>query len=364
MAEVRLEKLTKVFADKVVAVDQIDLHIQDKEFVTLVGPSGCGKSTTLRMIAGLERPTRGYIYFDDRVVNDEEPRDRNIAMVFQNYALYPHMNVRENLEYGLKKRRVPKAERRQRVEAVARRLQIDALLERKPRELSGGQRQRVALGRAIIRNPEVFLLDEPLSNLDAKLRVYMRAELITLHRSIQTTMIYVTHDQLEAMTMSDRIVVMNDGKIQQVGTPEEVYNQPANRFVAEFIGTPPMNFFDCRLREEKGAVRITNRFLSMGLPQRWQERLAQLRPTGQVTLGVRPEDIAIVAGEEEGANPATVAVVELIGSERIVYLEAAGETLVCRISADHRLGVNDTVGFRFNPAKLHLFDPLSGQALR
>src|SRR6266545_251466 len=255
MANVTLQELTKSF-DKVVAVNRINLEIPDKEFVVFVGPSGCGKTTTLRMIAGLEEVSEGTIMISDRIVNDIPPKDRNIAMVFQNYALYPHMNVYKNMAFGLKLRRTPKPEIDRRVREASRILGIEELLDRKPRQLSGGQRQRVAVGRAIVRQPEVFLFDEPLSNLDAKLRVNMRAELIKLHERLDATMIYVTHDQVEAMTMGDRIVVMRNGFSQQVGPPMEVYNQPQNQFVAGFIGSPPMNFFDARLVADNGGVTV------------------------------------------------------------------------------------------------------------
>ncbi len=357
MASVRLEGVTKMFGHRVLAVENVDLEIKDQEFVTLVGPSGCGKSTTLRMIAGLERPTQGHIYFNDRVVNDEEPRDRNVAMVFQSYALYPHLDVRGNLEYGLKKRRVPREERNRRVEAIAQLLQIESLLDRKPRELSGGQRQRVALGRAIIREPEVFLLDEPLSNLDAKLRVYMRAELIKLHRSIKTTMIYVTHDQLEAMTMSDRIVIMYQGRIQQVGTPAEVYNHPVNRFVAEFIGTPPMNFLRCRLQSEHGVLTLSHPLFAFPLPLPVRAKLERLPLAQEILLGIRPEDILILEKQEEHALPATISVVELTGPEQIVYCNVGEETLVARVNPDQPLSVQTSVYVWFNMAKMHLVRP-------
>ncbi len=364
MAGVRLVGLAKVFPGDVVAVDHLELEVRDREFVTLVGPSGCGKSTTLRMIAGLERPSRGDIYFGDRRVTDLEPRDRNIAMVFQSYALYPHMTVRENLEYGLRKRRVPRAERDARVGEIAAMLQIDGLLDRRPKELSGGQRQRVALGRALIRHPEVFLLDEPLSNLDAKLRVYMRAELVKLHRSVATTMIYVTHDQLEAMTMSDRIVVMNRGAVQQVGTPAEVYNAPANRFVAEFIGTPAMTMLSGRLREVAGHLRFEAEGLAVTLPPDVAARARANRAGPEVLLGVRPEDVALVDVGVPGAVAAVVSVVELVGAEQIVFLACDGHTVLARLPADAWVEADQKVGLRFNPAKLHLFDAASEQAIR
>ena len=292
MAQVVLKQLTKRF-DEVVAVDDIDLHIEDKELIVLVGPSGCGKTTTLRMVAGLESITAGEISIGENVVNQVAPKDRNVAMVFQNYALYPHMTVYKNMEFGLKMRRIPKAEREQRIAAAADILGIGELMKRKPAQLSGGQRQRVAVGRAIVRDPEVFLFDEPLSNLDAKLRVTMRTELVKLHERLEATMIYVTHDQVEAMMMGDRIVVMNEGKIQQVGPPLEVYNSPANRFVAAFIGSPPMNFLRAKLtgpsQIEIGSqqLNLTSHSIDgdyVGLP---------------VTFGVRPEHIEVVERSAE-----------------------------------------------------------------
>ncbi len=363
MAYVRLVGLTKKFGTNIIAVDNLNLDIRDKEFVTLVGPSGCGKSTTLRMIAGLERPTQGEIYFGERCINDDEPRDRNIAMVFQSYALYPHMNIRENLEYGLKKRRVPRTERNEKVKRIARLLQIDNLLERKPKELSGGQRQRVALGRALIREPVVFLLDEPLSNLDAKLRVHMRAELIKLHRSIETTMIYVTHDQLEAMTMSDRIVVMNDGKIQQVGTPKEVYDHPANLFVAGFIGTPTMNFIEGTLKEEGGLLKLNAGLFRLNLPENLRKTIHQNMFPSEVILGIRPEDVQISEREAKGLIPALISVVELVGSEKIVFSNVGDQTILSRISPDKELEINQEVYLIINESKMHLFDKKNGDAL-
>src|ERR671925_1546306 len=289
MASVTLQDLTKRF-DKVTAVDRINLEIPDKEFVVFVGPSGCGKTTTLRMIAGLEEASEGTIMIGDRIVNDIPPKDRNIAMVFQNYALYPHMNVYKNMAFGLKLRRTPKPEIERRVREAARILGIVELLDRKPRQLSGGQRQRVAVGRAIVRQPEVFLFDEPLSNLDAKLRVNMRAELIKLHERLDATMIYVTHDQVEAMTMGDRIVVMRNGFIQQVGPPMEVYNQPQNQFVAGFIGSPPMNFLDAHLVSDNGGLAVDLQGMRLPLPPQ-QAKSAEAYANKKVVFGIRPEDI-------------------------------------------------------------------------
>src|SRR5215831_9202750 len=297
MANVMLQDLIKRF-DKVVAVNRINLEIPDKEFVVFVGPSGCGKTTTLRMIAGLEEASEGTIMIGDRIVNDIPPKDRNIAMVFQNYALYPHMNVYKNMAFGLKLRRTPRPEIDRRVREAARILGIEELLDRKPRQLSGGQRQRVAVGRAIVRQPEVFLFDEPLSNLDAKLRVQMRAELIKLHYQLEATMIYVTHDQVEAMTMGDRIVIMNNGFIQQVGPPMEVYNQPQNQFVAGFIGSPPMNFLEARLRADNGGLAVYLKGMRLPLPPQ-KAKGAEAYTNKPVVFGIRPEDI-LPATENKG----------------------------------------------------------------
>src|SRR5438309_7998884 len=291
MAKVSLRKVVKRF-DETEAVRGIDLEIADKEFVVLVGPSGCGKTTTLRMIAGLEEISAGEIAVDGEVVNDVPPKDRDMAMVFQNYALYPHMTVYENMSFGLRLKRYPKEEIARRVQEAARILDITELLDRKPRQLSGGQRQRVAMGRAIVRNPKVFLFDEPLSNLDAKLRVQMRTEIKKVHQKVRTTTVYVTHDQVEAMTLADRVVVMNHGRIEQIGTPNELYHKPATRFVAGFIGSPAMNFVPCRLEDVSGKlnVRLTDR-ISFPLPPARAARYSALPRTDKLLLGLRPEHI-------------------------------------------------------------------------
>ena len=314
-----------------VAIEDLDLTIRSGEFISLLGPSGCGKSTTLRMLAGLDQPTSGTISVGDRVVNDLPPGKRDIAMVFQSYALYPHMTVAQNIEYPLKKRGVARAERQQRVLRTAALLQIDALLERKPRQLSGGQQQRVALGRALVRDPAAFLLDEPLSNLDAKLRAHMRAELIELHQRIGKTMIYVTHDQLEAMTMSDRIAVMDQGTLQQCDTPRQIYHRPVNAFVAGFIGTPAMNFLRGRMQADGAHLRFDAERLSLTLP-RHLVRPDALRDGVAVTLGVRPEDVAL-SGDGE---PARVRVVEPTGHESIVFFDLGGHSVVGRVGPDVR----------------------------
>ncbi len=338
MAAVVFDRVVKRFG-KFTALHGLDLVIETGEFVSLLGPSGCGKTTTLRMLAGLEQPTEGTISIGDRVVNDLAPGQRDIAMVFQSYALYPHMTVGQNIEYPMKKRGVPKAERAKKVTDAAALLQLETLLDRRPRQLSGGQQQRVALGRALVRDPQVFLLDEPLSNLDAKLRAHMRAELIELHRRLGRTMVYVTHDQLEAMTMSQRIAVMSAGHLQQFDTPEAVYNRPANRFVAGFIGTPPMNLVEGRV---EGATFHTFG-LTVPVPG---------APDGPAVLGFRPEHIAF----GEAGHAGTVRVVEPTGHETIVIVETGGaQRLSARAAAGIRLSPGEPIHFTLEPSGIHLF---------
>ena len=361
MAEVVLENVTKVYPGDVQAVRDMDLTIKDEEFIVLVGPSGCGKSTTLRMIAGLEDVSRGTIRIGNRVVNDVPPKDRDIAMVFQNYALYPHMTVYKNMAFGLKLRNTPSAEIDQRVRQAAKMLGIEPLLERKPAALSGGQRQRVAVGRAIVRNPKAFLFDEPLSNLDAKLRVETRAELKRLHRQLQTTTVYVTHDQEEAMTLGDRIVVMRDGLVHQCDSPLAVYDWPVNRFVAGFVGTPPMNFLTGRLAAVEGGMEWQGGQAKLRLSAEKASRLA--RQVGrEVILGVRPEAMSPVAeGRYAGggnALPASVNVVEVLGDKMDVYLAAEGGTrLVARVDAHTRLREQEQVVMYVEMDKVHVFEP-------
>ena len=412
MAEVTMEDVTKVYGEDVVAVRDMSLDIPDGEFVVFVGPSGCGKTTVLRMIAGLEDITRGKIFIGDQVVNDLPPRQRDIAMVFQNYALYPHMNVRENMGFALKLRKMDKSEINRRVEEAARILGIERFLDRKPKALSGGQRQRVALGRAIVREPKAFLMDEPLSNLDAKLRVQMRTEIAKLHNRIGTTSIYVTHDQTEAMTMADRIVVLKDGLVQQIDSPQRMYDRPDNVFVAGFIGSPAMNFIQAHLEEENGGyvVKFGNTSLSLS-----QEEIGEAKEKGydpeqysgkDVVLGVRPEDIedagteaAAAAGGAEGPNAMDVEaqVIESMGSEKYIYFDVGkeqhahlrsvaemtdevgggadeeasaesaedttGELMVARVSPESQAREGEQMRLVIDTSKIHLFDPETEKAI-
>ncbi|GAA0328383.1 sn-glycerol-3-phosphate ABC transporter ATP-binding protein UgpC [Bacillus carboniphilus] len=357
MAELKLEHIYKTYDKDVTAVRDFNLHIQDKEFIVFVGPSGCGKSTTLRMIAGLEEITDGDFYIDDKRVNDVAPKDRDIAMVFQNYALYPHMSVYDNMAFGLKLRKFPKAEIDQRVQEAAKILGLEAYLDRKPKALSGGQRQRVALGRAIVRDAKVFLMDEPLSNLDAKLRVQMRAEIAKLHQRLQTTTIYVTHDQTEAMTMATRIVVMKDGVIQQVGSPKEVYEKPENIFVGGFIGSPAMNFFSGKVEGENFIVGDTKLSIPEG-------KLKILRDQGYVgkelVLGVRPEDIhdepVFIEASPGTKFTAKIEVAELLGAETMLYSQLAGQEFVARVDSRTDVKANQNLDLAFDLNKAHFFD--------
>ncbi|MBX3432048.1 MAG: sn-glycerol-3-phosphate ABC transporter ATP-binding protein UgpC [Pirellulales bacterium] len=343
MASVAFRHIEKYYPDGFHAVHDLNLEIRDGEFVVLVGPSGCGKSTTLRMLAGLEEVSSGEVLIGDRRVNDVEPGRRDIAMVFQNYALYPHMTVRQNLGFGLKMRRTPKAEISQRVATVAETLGITSMLDRRPRDMSGGQRQRVALGRAIVRDPQVFLFDEPLSNLDAKLRVQMRAEIAALHRRLKTTMIYVTHDQVEAMTLGERIVIMNHGVVQQADAPLELYRRPANRFVAGFIGSPPMNFLKGDLHD--GEFRFAGGGLALG----------DRRANGPVELGVRAEDLSL-HGDGPALPEVVIDAVEQMGHESMAYFQLAEAPFAMRLAADHPHRPGDRVAPRLRPGQWHLFE--------
>jgi multiple sugar transport system ATP-binding protein len=360
MAEVVLKNITKVYEGGNVAVDNVSFEIKDKEFVVLVGPSGCGKSTTLRMIAGLEEITNGDMYIDEKRVNDVSPKDRDIAMVFQNYALYPHMTVYENMAFGLKLRKFKKEEIKVRVNEAARILGLDDLLSRKPKALSGGQRQRVALGRAIVRKPKVFLFDEPLSNLDAKLRVQMRTEISKLHKNLEATMIYVTHDQTEAMTMGDRIVILKDGIIQQIDTPLNLYNHPDNKFVAGFIGSPSMNFIPGKI---SGGSRKTFESNNGGMRITLSEELSRnlTSPDGtNIWMGVRPEDISLKSLSDytnnSGILKVNMEVVEPMGNEAFLYYVVDGIQFVSRIPARNVPKAGDMEELLINPDKLYFFD--------
>jgi multiple sugar transport system ATP-binding protein len=388
LAKVTLKKLTKRFG-KVVAADKVDLEVQDKEFVVLLGPSGCGKTTILRCIAGLETPTEGEIYIGDRIVNELEPKERDIAMVFQTYALYPHMTVFQNLAFPLENAKVPKEQIKEKVEATAQLLQIEMLLGRRPRQLSGGQRQRVALGRAMVREPKVFLMDEPLSNLDAKLRVYMRAELKKLQKELGITTIYVTHDQVEAMTMGDRVAIINHGALQQFEKASNIYFHPVNVFVAGFIGTPPTNFFDCTLVKEKSLVFDAGPF-KYPVPKPLQQK-AKAWPTSLV-LGIRPQDVKVHSkaddattkkkeaserSEEEKAAPsktlgeikkqpfinAILEIDEPLGDRQVLDLRVGDYLVKALVSPDFKTNLGDELWMEFPEDKIYVFDKKSGQNL-
>ncbi len=349
MASVTLKNITKSWGD-FTAVNDISLSIHDQEFLVLLGPSGCGKTTTMRMVAGLEEPSKGDIFIGSKRVNDELPKDRDVAMVFQNYGLYPHMSVYENIRYPLKVRKVPKSEHEDLVKKTALKVELGNLLNRRPRELSGGQRQRVALARAIVRAPTVFLMDEPLSNLDAKLRVNMRAELKHLQHELSITTIYVTHDQIEAMTLADRVAVMDNGIISQLDTPERIYNDPDNLFVAGFIGSPSMNLLEGKMEEGK--------FLHSGFSVK-----AGFGSNQDVTLGIRPEDLELTSAENADCS-GRVYSFELTGESTFVTVQLADDRLIIRGPNEYRVGIDETVGIRFNPEKCYLFDSESKQRIR
>jgi multiple sugar transport system ATP-binding protein len=363
MSQVVIRNANKKYGD-VHAVKDVNLQIRDKEFMVFVGPSGCGKTTTLRMVAGLEAITSGDILIGDKVVNDLPPMDRDIAMVFQNYALYPHMSVYDNMAFGLKMRKFDKAEIKRRVDRAAAILDIGQLLARKPRQLSGGQRQRVALGRAIVRDPKVFLFDEPLSNLDAKLRVQMRVELKKLHERLGTTAIYVTHDQVEAMTLGDRVVVMKDGWVQQVGEPLDLYNKPANKFVAGFIGSPAMNFANVTVTEANGSVVAENKGLRIKLPDEVAQRV-RAHSSRDITLGIRPEDLT-VAGPSDSPDltfDAAVEVLEQLGSEIIVDTRVGDAMIVASVEPTTKVKLHDTLRLAMRASRLHVFDQKTEAAI-
>jgi multiple sugar transport system ATP-binding protein len=366
MAQVTLRKVIKKY-DEVLAVRGVDLDIADKEFIVLVGPSGCGKSTTLRMIAGLEEITGGDIAIGGDVVNDVPPKDRDIAMVFQNYALYPHMNVYENMSFGLKLKRRPKDEIDRRVKQAAQILDITELLDRKPKQLSGGQRQRVAMGRAIVRDPKVFLFDEPLSNLDAKLRVQMRTEIKKVHQKVRTTTVYVTHDQVEAMTLADRVVVMNAGLIEQVGTPNDLYHSPATKFVAGFIGSPAMNFISCQLEQAAGALRLrVNDKLSFPVPADRTARYNMHAGKPNLVLGLRPEHIMETRPHTEPNQhdfEQMIEVVEPMGMETLVYFAVNGGEVCGRVNPNAGAVALQPMKLRADLSNMHLIDDTTGKVL-
>ena len=368
MASVTLKNIYKKYQGGVVAVSDFNLEIDDKEFIILVGPSGCGKTTTLRMVAGLEEISSGELYIDDRLVNEVAPKDRDIAMVFQNYALYPHMTVYENMAFGLKLRKTPKDEIKRRVDEAAKVLEIDHLLDRKPKALSGGQRQRVALGRAIVRNPKVFLLDEPLSNLDAKLRNQMRTELSKLHKKLDTTFIYVTHDQVEALTMGTRIVVMKDGFIQQVAAPQALYDTPANLFVATFIGSPQMNVVNAKLVEEGSVTYVEFAGNKIALADGKGRAPEVMQYIGKdIIMGVRPENVhdeeIYISQYPSALVSADVDVVEKLGSETFLYLKCGEESVTAKVAPNSTAVPGDKIKVAFNPNKIHLFDKDTEQSI-
>ena len=361
MASLSLKNICKVYPNGFEAVKDFNLEVEDQEFIIFVGPSGCGKSTTLRMIAGLEEISSGELKIDGRVVNDVEPKDRDIAMVFQNYALYPHMTVFDNMAFGLKLRKVPKDEIKRKVEEAAKILDLEKLLDRKPKALSGGQRQRVAMGRAIVRNPKVFLMDEPLSNLDAKLRVQMRSEIASLHNRLKATIIYVTHDQTEAMTLGTRIVVLKDGVIMQVDSPQKLYNEPNNLFVAGFIGSPQMNFIDAVCKVEGERVTLNFEKTSVVLPPAKAKKLIDGGYNGKtVVMGIRPEDIGDSQIEIEAHKDAVfetdVTGYELLGSEVLLYFNVAGTAMTAKVDSRTTARMGDHITLAIDPEKIHCFD--------
>jgi len=361
MASIKLDHLHKRYGDLVVVKD-VTIDVPDDEFLVLVGPSGCGKTTTLRMVAGLEEISSGDVFIGERRVNDVEPKDRDIAMVFQSYALYPHMTVYDNMAFGLKQRKFAKPEIDRRIDEAAALLGIGQFLKRTPRQLSGGQRQRVALGRAIVREPAVFLMDEPLSNLDAQIRANTRTELLRIHQRVKNTVMYVTHDQVEAMTMGDRIIVMKDGVVQQIAPPKEIYNHPANKFVASFIGAPPMNFMDARLESIGDSVRLHGASFSLLVNGVTAKRLLNAK-TQDVTLGVRPEDVVLRGdGSEAGSIPVKVDVVETLGAEQHLSLSSGQNAFLARVAADFPASIGDALSAHIADTKLHVFDRESGIA--
>lgn len=359
MASIVLNKIKKTYEDGVTVIDNMNLEIKDKEFVILVGPSGCGKSTTLRMIAGLEEITDGELYIGEKKVNNISPKDRDIAMVFQSYALYPHMSVYKNMAFGLKNRKVPKDEIDKKVKSAAKILDIEEYLNRKPRALSGGQRQRVALGRAMVREPSVFLLDEPLSNLDAKLRTEMRNRITMLHKELETTFVYVTHDQTEAMTMADRIVVMKDGVIQQFDTPQMLYNHPKNMFVAGFIGSPQMNFIDCKIKNEKDDYYAVFTYYSLKLPKRMNDHL-KMYINKDVVLGIRPENILLTdKTDNNNTIDMYVDIAEMTGADYYIYGKVDDKKFIANVPTNQNIESDKIYKLKFDVDRIHIFDKIN-----
>ncbi len=358
MASIVLENIKKTYEDGVTVIDNLNLDIKDKEFVILVGPSGCGKSTTLRMIAGLEEITDGKLYIGDKVVNTVSPKDRDIAMVFQSYALYPHMSVYNNMAFGLKNRKVPKDEIDKKVRAAAKMLDIEDYLNRKPRALSGGQRQRVALGRAMVREPAVFLLDEPLSNLDAKLRTEMRSRISMLHKQLKTTFVYVTHDQTEAMTMADRIVVMKDGVVQQFDTPQKLYNHPKNVFVAGFIGSPQMNFIDSVIKKKNDSYYAEFSGYSIKLPKRMTKNLNEYVDK-QVIFGIRPENMSISNVNDENTIKLHIDIAEMTGADYFLYGNIDGKKIIANVASNQNIESEKDYLIKLDVDRIHIFDKIN-----
>ena len=368
MASLSLKNICKVYPNGFEAVKDFNLEVEDQEFIIFVGPSGCGKSTTLRMIAGLEEISSGEFRIDGKIMNDVEPKDRDIAMVFQNYALYPHMTVFDNMAFGLKLRKVPKEEIKKKVEEAAKILDLEKLLDRKPKALSGGQRQRVAMGRAIVRNPKVFLMDEPLSNLDAKLRVQMRSEIAALHNRLKATIIYVTHDQTEAMTLGTRIVVLKDGVIMQADSPQKLYNEPNNLFVAGFIGSPQMNFVDAACKVEGDKVSLTFDKTTIVLPPAKAKKLIDGKYDGKtVVMGIRPEAIADseieIEAHRDSAFEADITGYELLGSEVLLYFKAGGANMTAKVDSRTTARMGDHITLAIDPEKIHVFDKETEQTI-
>jgi multiple sugar transport system ATP-binding protein len=368
MASLSLKNICKVYPNGFEAVKDFNLEVEDQEFIIFVGPSGCGKSTTLRMIAGLEEISSGEFKIDGKIMNDVEPKDRDIAMVFQNYALYPHMTVFDNMAFGLKLRKVPKEEIKKKVEEAAKILDLEKLLDRKPKALSGGQRQRVAMGRVIVRNPKVFLMDEPLSNLDAKLRVQMRSEIAALHNRLKATIIYVTHDQTEAMTLGTRIVVLKDGVIMQVDSPQKLYNEPNNLFVAGFIGSPQMNFVDAVCKVEGEKVSLTFDKTTIVLPPAKAKKVADGGYNGKtVVMGIRPEAIADseieIEAHKESSFEADITGYELLGSEVLLYFQAGGANMTAKVDSRTTARMGDHITLAIDPEKIHVFDKETEQTI-